>query len=82
MNQENINTLTELIKVGDLVEIMYQLSPTYGLVIAITLGHGPNDHLAKKRNMTFVTVATGSGIKKYPIFWCVIVDKNICKLNK
>ena len=50
MNQENINTLTELIKVGDLVEIMYQLSPTYGLVIAKHLGHGPNDHLAKKRN--------------------------------
>jgi hypothetical protein len=82
MNQENINTLTELIKVGDLVEIIYQLSPTYGLVIAKHLGHGDFDYMAKRRGMTFVTVATGSGIKKYPIFWCVIVDKNICKLDK
>jgi hypothetical protein len=74
MNQESINTLTEKIKVGDLVEVLFQESSTFGLVVAITLGHGHNDHLAKKRNMTFVTLSTKQGIRKYPIFWCKTID--------
>ena len=74
MNQESINTLTEKIRVGDLVEVLFQESSTFGLVVAITLGHGPNDHLAKKRNMTFVTLSTKQGIRKYPIFWCKTID--------
>ena len=75
MNQENINSLTELIKVGDLVSIMHQESPTYGLVIAKHLGHGNQDHLAKKRGMTFLTVSMKSGIRKFPIFWCEVISK-------
>ena len=74
MNQESINTLTEKIKVRDLVEVLFQESSTFGLVVAITLGHGPNDYLAKKRNMTFVTLSTKQGIRKYPIFWCKTID--------
>ncbi len=74
MNQENINTLTEKIKVGDLVEVLYQDTPTFGLVTAITLGHGPHDHLAKKRGMTFVTLVMKKGLRKFPIFWCKVID--------
>ena len=74
MNQENINSLTEKIKVGDLVEVLYQDTPTFGLVTAITLGNSPYDHLAKKRGMTFVTLSTKQGIRKYPIFWCKVLE--------
>ena len=74
MNQENINSLTEKIKVGDLVEVLFQEGPTFGLVVALTLGHGHHDHLAKKRGMTFVTLSTKSGLRKYPIFWCKTID--------
>lgn len=75
MNQENINSLTEKIKVGDLVEVLFQESPTYALVIAKHLGHGNHDYLAKKRGMTFVTVSMKSGIRKFPIFWCEVIAK-------
>ena len=75
MNQENINSLTEKIKVGDLVEVLFQESPTYALVVAKHLGHGKHDHLAKKRAMTFVTVSMKSGIRKFPIFWCEVIAK-------
>ncbi len=74
MNQENIDTLTAKIKVGDLVEVLFQESPTFGLVVAITLGHGAHDHLAKKRGMTFLTLSTKQGVRKYPIFWCKTID--------
>jgi len=42
MNQANIDSLTARIKVGSLVQILFQTEPIFGLVVAITKG-GP-DH--------------------------------------
>ena len=66
MNQANIDSLTARIKVGSLVKLLFQAEPTFGLVVAV------NKHASgkKKRAMTFVTMSTSAGLKKYPIFWC------------
>ena len=67
MNQANIDSLTARIKVGSLVQILFQAEPIFGLVVAITKGvKSPK----KKRAMTFVTAQTPAGLRKYPIFWC------------
>ena len=71
MNQANIDSLTARIKVGSLVQILFQAEPIFGLVVAITKGQEmqyPNN--TKKRAMTFITAQTPSGLRKYPIFWC------------
>jgi len=36
MNQENIDSLTARIKVGSLVQILFQAEPVFGLVVAIS----------------------------------------------
>ena len=67
MNQANIDSLTARIKVGSLVQILFQAEPIFGLVVAVTKGvKSPR----KKRAMTFVTAQTPAGLRKYPIFWC------------
>ena len=71
MNQANIDSLTARIKVGSLVQILFQAEPIFGLVVAVTKGvKSPR----KKRAMTFVTAQTPSGLRKYPIFWCEPVE--------
>ena len=71
MNQANIDSLTARIKVGSLVQLLFQAEPTFGLVVAITKGvKSPR----KKRAMTFVTAQTPAGLRKYPIFWCEPVE--------
>ena len=75
MNQANIDSLTARIKVGSLVQILFQAEPIFGLVVAVTKG-GP-DHYKdgrKKRAMTFITAQTPAGLRKYPIFWCDPVE--------
>ena len=67
MNQANIDSLTARIKVGSLVQILFQAEPIFGLVVAITKGVKASK---KKRAMTFVTAQTPAGLRKYPIFWC------------
>ena len=74
MNQENIDSLTARIKIGSLVQILFQAEPTFGLVVAITKGSTNHVDGKKKRAMTFVTMSTPSGLKKYPIFWCEPVE--------
>ena len=74
MNQANIDSLTARIKVGSLVQILFQAEPTFGLVIAITKPDTKYVDGKKKRAMTFVTMSTPSGVKKYPIFWCEPVE--------
>ena len=70
MNQENINSLTARIKVGSLVQILFQAEPIFGLVVAISKGQERYSNGNKKRTMTFVTAQTPAGLRKYPIFWC------------
>ena len=71
MNQANIDSLTAKIKVGSLVQILFQAEPIFGLVVAVTKGvKSPS----KKRAMTFVTAQTPAGLRKYPIFWCDPVE--------
>ena len=70
MNQANIDSLTARIKVGSLVQLLFQAEPTFGLVVAINKGDTKYVDGKKKRAMTFVTMSTPAGIKKYPIFWC------------
>ena len=75
MNQANIDSLTARIKVGSLVQLLYQETPIIGLVVAISKGNtAPLKDGRKKRAMTFVTMSTSSGLKKYPIFWCEPVE--------
>ena len=74
MNQENIDSLTRRIKVGSLVQILFQAEPSFGLVTAISKGEATVVDGKKKRAMTFITLTTKSGIKKYPIFWCEPVE--------
>tara|TARA_Y100001970_G_C13835724_1_gene651998 strand:- start:272 stop:496 length:225 start_codon:yes stop_codon:yes gene_type:complete len=74
MNQENIDSLTEKIKVGDLVEVLFQDSPTFGLVVAISKGPEHHKGNRKKRAMTFLTMSTSNGLRKYPIFWCKTIE--------
>ena len=74
MNQANIDSLTARIKVGSLVQILFQAEPIFGLVVAITKGQERYSNGNKKRAMTFVTAQTPSGLKKYPIFWCDPVE--------
>ena len=74
MNQANIDSLTARIKVGSLVQILFQSEPTFGLVIAITRGEPIFVDGKKKRSMTFVTMTTPAGLRKYPIFWCDPVE--------
>ena len=71
MNQANIDSLTARIKVGSLVQILFQAEPIFGLVVAITKGAKSP---AKKRAMTFITAQTPAGLRKYPIFWCEPVE--------
>ena len=73
MNQENINSLTEQIKVGDLVEVLFQEAPTFGLVVQISQGSAMTQQKGR-RNITFLTISTKSGLRKYPIFWCKTID--------
>ena len=73
MNQENIDSLTARIKVGSLVQILFQAEPVFGLVVAISK-RKENTDSGKKRAMTFVTASTPSGLRKYPIFWCEPVE--------
>ena len=75
MNQANIDSLTARIKVGSLVQILFQAEPIFGLVVAITKG-GPVQHSngRKNRKMTFVTAQTPVGLRKYPIFWCEPIE--------
>ena len=72
MNQANIDSLTARIKVGSLVQILFQAEPIFGLVVAITKGVSTSPR--KKRAMTFVTAQTPAGLRKYPIFWCEPVE--------
>ena len=74
MNQANIDSLTARIKVGSLVQILFQAEPAFGLVVALTKGEIKYVNGKKKRAMTFVTMSTPSGVKKYPIFWCEPVE--------
>ncbi len=70
MNQANIDSLTARIKVGSLVQILFQAEPIFGLVVAITKAENSYRDGRKKRAMTFVTAQTPLGLRKYPIFWC------------
>ena len=70
MNQANIDSLTARIKVGSLVQILFQAEPIFGLVVAVSKGENRNVDGRKKRAMTFVTAQTPAGLRKYPIFWC------------
>ena len=70
MNQANIDSLTARIKVGSLVQILFQAEPIFGLVIAVSKGDATYVNGKKKRAMTFVTAQTPAGLRKYPIFWC------------
>ena len=70
MNQANIDSLTARIKVGSLVQILFQAEPIFGLVVAITKGQERYSNNTRKRAMTFVTAQTPAGLRKYPIFWC------------
>jgi len=75
MNQANIDSLTARIKVGSLVQILFQAEPIFGLVVAVSKGSPPSPKDGRrKRAMTFVTAQTPSGLKKYPIFWCEPVE--------
>ena len=71
MNQANIDSLTARIKVGSLVQILFQAEPIFGLVVAVTKGAKSS---TKRRAMTFVTAQTPAGLRKYPIFWCDPVE--------
>jgi len=73
MNQENIDSLTARIKVGSLVQILFQAEPVFGLVVAISK-RKKHTGVGKKRAMTFVTASTPSGLRKYPIFWCEPIE--------
>lgn len=70
MNQANIDSLTARIKVGSLVQILFQAEPIFGLVVAVTKNENRYSDGRKKRAMTFVTAQTPAGLRKYPIFWC------------
>ena len=74
MNQANIDSLTARIKVGSLVQLLFQETPVFGLVVAITKGQDRHLNGDKKRAMTFVTMSTSTGLRKYPIFWCEPVE--------
>ena len=74
MNQANIDSLTARIKVGSLVQILFQAEPVFGLVVAITKGDAKYVDGKKKRAMTFVTMSTAAGVRKYPIFWCAPIE--------
>ena len=74
MNQANIDSLTARIKVGSLVQILFQAEPIFGLVVAVSKGENRNVDGRKKRAMTFVTAQTPAGLRKYPIFWCDPVE--------
>ena len=72
MNQENID---RKITVGDLVEVLYQNRPIYGLVLSVSFGYLYTDRLKPKcsktkDSVTFITIFTRSGLKKYPMSWC------------
>jgi len=70
MNQANIDSLTARIKVGSLVQILFQAEPIFGLIVAISKADTKYVDGKKKRAMTFVTAQTPAGLRKYPIFWC------------
>ena len=74
MNQANIDSLTARIKVGSLVQILFQAEPIFGLVVAVRKTENRYGDGRKKRSMTFVTAQTPSGLRKYPIFWCQPVE--------
>ena len=76
MNQANIDSLTARIKVGSLVQILFQAEPIFGLVVAISKSENRYNFTdnRKKRAMTFITAQTPSGVRKYPIFWCEPVE--------
>ena len=74
MNQANIDSLTARIKVGSLVQILFQAEPIFGLVVAITKSKDEYPISKKKRSMTFITAQTPLGLRKYPIFWCDPVE--------
>ena len=74
MNQANIDSLTARIKVGSLVQILFQAEPIFGLIVAISKGETKHVDGKKKRAMTFVTAQTPAGLRKYPIFWCEPVE--------
>ena len=74
MNQANIDSLTARIKVGSLVQILFQAEPIFGLVVAVTKAENRYNDGRKKRAMTFVTAQTPVGLRKYPIFWCDPVE--------
>ena len=74
MNQANIDSLTARIKVGSLVQILFQAEPIFALVVAVSKGKERYVSGNKKRAMTFVTAQTPAGLRKYPIFWCEPVE--------
>ena len=74
MNQANIDSLTARIKVGSLVQILFQAEPIFGLVVAIKKTENNYSDGRKKRAMTFITAQTPAGLRKYPIFWCEPVE--------
>lgn len=74
MNQANIDSLTARIKVGSLVQILFQAEPIFALVVAVSKGQEKYVNGNKKRTMTFITAQTPSGLKKYPIFWCEPIE--------
>jgi len=74
MNQANIDSLTARIKVGSLVQILFQAEPVFGLVVAISKTENNYNDGRKKRAMTFITASTSSGLRKYPIFWCEPIE--------
>ena len=72
MNQENID---RKITVGDLVEVLYQNRPIYGLVLSVSFEcrypDRQNPKYSKmKDSVAFITIFTRSGLKKYPMSWC------------
>jgi hypothetical protein len=75
MNQANIDSLTARVKVGSLVQILFQADPIFGLVVAISKSKPVDVEGRKKRSMTFLTLTTKQGLRKYPIFWCKIIEQ-------
>ena len=74
MNQANIESLELRIKVGSLVQLLFQDVPVFGLVVALSKGSAKSVDGKKERAMTFVTMMTKEGLKKYPIFWCEPIE--------
>ena len=74
MNRADIDSLTARIQVGSLVQLLFQAKPVFGLVVAISKSENNYIDGRKERAMTFVTMMTKEGLRKYPIYWCEPID--------